>query len=100
MYTFIRNATFTIEASEDLFIPMKMEGSTFGLVAHPHTDNKLHEFQTILLSDECDWDPSKNWFVISSMEDEYRTSSIFHRYINIVESRVPCASSIDMTWDR
>ena len=25
------------------------------------------------------------------MEEEYRTSSKFHRYINIVESRVPCA---------
>ena len=25
------------------------------------------------------------------MEEEYRTSSNFHRYINIVESRVPCA---------
>ena len=24
------------------------------------------------------------------MEEEYRTSSTFHRYINIVESRVPC----------
>ena len=25
------------------------------------------------------------------MEEEYRTSSNFHRYINIVESRVPCS---------
>ena len=25
------------------------------------------------------------------MEEEYRTSSKFYRYINIVESRLPCA---------
>ena len=31
-----------IEASEDLFIPMKMEGSTCGIVTHPPTDNEIH----------------------------------------------------------
>ena len=30
-------------------------------------------------------------FEISSMEEDYRTSSNFHGYINIVETRVPCA---------
>ena len=28
---------------------------------------------------------------MSSMEEEYRTSSNFHLYINITKSRVPCA---------
>ena len=46
-----------IEASEDLFIPMTMEGSTCGLVTHPPTDDELHECQHILLSDEFDCDP-------------------------------------------
>ena len=80
-----------IESPEDVFIPMTMEGSTCGLVTHPPTDDKLHECKNILLSDELDWYPSNNLFEISSMEEEYRTSSNFHRYINIVESRVPCA---------
>ena len=73
-----------IESSEDVFIPMTMEGSTCGLVTHPPTDDKLHECKNILLSDEFDWYPSNNLFEISSMEEEYRTSSNFHRYINIV----------------
>ena len=40
-----------IEASEDLFIPMKMGGPNYGLVTHPPTDKELHECQNILLSD-------------------------------------------------
>ena len=55
----------------------------------PPTDEKLHECQNILLSDEFDWDPSKNLFGVFSMKQEYRTSSNFHPYVNIVESRVP-----------
>ena len=58
---------------------------------HPPTDNKLHKCQRILLSDEFDWDPSNNLFEISSMEEDYRTSSNFHRYIKIVEIRIPSA---------
>ena len=46
-----------IEASEDLFTSMTMEGPTCGLVMHPPTDDELHECQNILLSDEFDWDP-------------------------------------------
>ena len=40
-----------IEASEDLFVPITIEGSSCGLVTHPPTDNKLYECQNILLSD-------------------------------------------------
>ena len=69
---------------------MTKEGSTCGIVPHPPTDVKLHECQNILPSDEFDWGPSKNLFEISSMEEEYRTSSNFHRCINNVERRVPC----------
>ena len=47
-----------IEASEDLLIPMAMEGSTLRLVTHPPTDEELYEYQRIFLSDEFDWDPS------------------------------------------
>ena len=57
---------------------------------HPPTYNKLHECQNILLSDEFDWYPSRNFFETSSMEEEYRTNLNVHRYINIVDSRVPC----------
>ena len=64
-----------IEASEDLFIPMKMEGSTYGLVTHPPTDENLRECKNIIPSDEFYWDLSKNLFEISSMEEDYRTSS-------------------------
>ena len=46
-----------IEASEDLFIPMTMEVSTWGIVTHVPIDDELHECQNILLSDEFDWDP-------------------------------------------
>ena len=46
-----------IEASEDLSVPMTMEGSTCGIITHPPTDNDLHKCQNILLSDEFDWDP-------------------------------------------
>ena len=34
----------------------------------------------------------KYFFEISSMGEEYRKSSNFHRYINIAESTVPCAT--------
>ena len=70
---------------------MTMEGSTCGIVTHPSNDKKLLECQKILQPDEFYWDPSENLFEISSMEEEYRKSSNFHRYINIVESRSPCA---------
>ena len=70
---------------------MKIKGLACWLVTHPPTDNQLHECWNILLSDEFDWDPSKNLFGISSMEEEYRTSSNFHWYINIVESKFPYA---------
>ena len=80
-----------IEASEGLLIPMKMEGSTCGIVTHPTTDDEIHECQKILILDEFDWYPSNNLFEISSMEEEYNTSSNLYRYINIVDSRVPCA---------
>ena len=80
-----------IQASEELFIPMAMEGSTFGIVMHPPTYNEFHECQNIILSDEFDWDQSNNLLEISSMEQKYKSSSIFHQCINIVESRVPCA---------
>ena len=43
-----------IEESEDLFIPMELEGSTYGLITHPPTDNDLHDCQRIILSDEFD----------------------------------------------
>ena len=71
-----------------------MEGSTFVIVTHPSNDDKLHECQKIILSDEFYWDPSKNLFEIYSMEEEYRTRSSFHQYINIVESRVSCATPL------
>ena len=73
---------------------MIMEGSTCRIITHRPTDNDLHECQNINLSDEFDWDPSNNLFKMSSMEEEYRTSSNFHRYINIFESRFPCAPPI------
>ena len=78
-----------IEASEDLFIPMKMEVSTCGIVTHPPNDDEIHDREDIILSDEFDWDPSNNLFEITSIEEDYRTSSNFYRYINIVENRVP-----------
>ena len=60
-----------IEASEDLFTPMTMKGSTCGIATHPPTEDELHECQNILLSDIFYWDPSQNFFDISSMEEEY-----------------------------
>ena len=87
-----------IESSEDLFIPMTMEGSTCGIVTHPTTDNELHECQNILLSDEFDWDPSNNLFEISSMEEEYRTNSNFSRYINIVADMTQESISLIEKW--
>ena len=65
---------------------MELEGSSCGIVTHPLTDDDLHECQRILLSDEFDWDPSNNFFENSSIEEEYRTSSSFHRYINFFKA--------------
>ena len=45
------NRKLVIEASEYLFIPMQMEGSTYGLIPLLTTDNELHKYQHILLSD-------------------------------------------------
>ena len=60
-----------------------MEGSTCGLITQPPNDDEIHEYQMIVLSDGFDWVPSKNLFEISLLEDSYRTTSNFHRYINI-----------------
>ena len=38
-----------IEASEDLLIPMIMQGSTCGIITHHTTDNELHECQRVIL---------------------------------------------------
>ena len=46
-----------IEASENLFISMKMEGSTCGLITHPPTDDEINECQKIILLYEFDWNP-------------------------------------------
>ena len=70
---------------------MAMDISTFGIITHPPTYDELHDCHWIILSDEYDWDPSKNLFKIYSVEEEYRTISNFHCYINIVESRIPSA---------
>ena len=58
---------------------------------HPPNDNELHDYQQIILSDELDWDSSNNLFEISSMEEKYKTSSVFHPYISIFDSRIPSA---------
>ena len=57
-----------IGASEYLFVPMIMKGSTCGIVAHPPTDDKLYQYQNILLSDELYWDSSNILFEIYSKE--------------------------------
>ena len=31
-----------VKASEDLYTPMTMEVSTFGIITKPPTDNKIH----------------------------------------------------------
>ena len=80
-----------IEELEDLSIPMSMEVSTCGITTHPPTGDEIHNCQRILRSDGFNWDTSKNLFEISSMEEEYRTSSNFHNYINIIERRIPSA---------
>ena len=85
------NRNIGIEESEDLFISMTMERSTCGIVKHPPTNDELHGCQKMIISDEFYWDTLNNLFENFSMEEEYRTGSNFYRYINIVESRVPCA---------
>ena len=40
-----------IEESKYLFIPMEIEGLTCEVITHPPTNNELHEYQQILLSD-------------------------------------------------
>ena len=70
---------------------MTMKGSDFRLITYPPNYDELRECQNIPLSYEFYWYPSKNLFEISSMEEEYRKSSSFRRYINVVDSRVTCA---------
>ena len=76
---------------ENLFTPIEMERWDCGIIMHPTTKNLLHNCKRILLWYEFNWYPSKNLFQIYSMKEEYRTSSIFHRYISIIESRIPSA---------
>ena len=70
---------------------MEMKVLTCGIIAHPNTDNDLHEFQWILLSDEFDWEPSNNSFEIYLMEEEYITSSNCYHCIDIFEIIIPSA---------
>ena len=57
--------------------------SNYGVITRPPTDDDLHEYQCILLSDGFYWYPSNNLFDISSMEEEYKTISNVHRFANI-----------------
>ena len=59
---------------------------------HPPNDYGIHGCQLILLSDEFYWYTSNNIFGFFSIEDDYRTSSNFHRYSNIVEIIIPSAT--------
>ena len=70
---------------------MEMEVSTCGIIAHPHTDNDLHDCQWIRPSDKFDWYPSKKSFVISLMEEKYITISSVYRCIDVVDIRIPSA---------
>ena len=58
---------------------------------NPPIEYGIHEFQQIILLDEFDWDLSKNLFQISSMEEEYRTSSNFHFCMNVFDIIIPSA---------
>ena len=49
-----------------------------GIVTLRPTDDDFHEYQWMVLSDEIERDPSNNLFEISSLEEDYRTSSNFH----------------------
>ena len=44
---------------------MAKEGSTCAIIIQPPTDDDIHDFQHIFLSDEFDWHLSKNLFEIS-----------------------------------
>ena len=55
-----------------------MEGYVCGIVTLRPTDDDFHEYQWMVLSDEIERDPSNNLFEISSLEEDYRTSSNFH----------------------
>ena len=54
-----------------------MKGSTCGIVTHPPTEDDNHKRQNIILSDEFDWDPSKNLFEMSSTEEGIGQVQIF-----------------------
>ena len=62
--------TLGISANETTFIPMHMEGSTCTFISRYPTDDEIQNCRRIELSDEFKWDPSKQIFQISSMQEE------------------------------
>ena len=71
-----------------------MVGSTCGFITRYPTDHNIETCQHITVSDEHNWDPSKNIFKISSIE-EYQSSNVFNLgSINQVSSQKPYATHV------
>ena len=64
-----------IHKDDEAFIPLTMNGSTCGFISQYPSDDELRTCRHVLLSDEENWDPSKDHFMISSMEAEH-----YHRF--------------------
>ena len=56
----------------------------------PTNNYNIHEFQFILLSDKFEWNPSNNLFEMSSLEEDYITSSNIHRHVNLFTINITC----------
>ena len=57
-----------IEADFNTHITMSMVGYTCGFITQYPTDDNIETCRQITVSDEHDWDPSKNILEISSMD--------------------------------
>ena len=71
-----------------------MVGFTCGLIYWYSTDDNIETCRHITVSDEQNWDPSKQIFNISSMVEDQRRIVFNLRLINQVRSRTPCAPPV------
>ena len=78
-----------IAADNITFVPLEMTGSTCGFITRYPTDEELESCRHITLSDEHDWDPSKDHFQVSSMQAKQFTTNLSSRSICTVSGHAP-----------
>ena len=79
---------------------MSMVGSKCGFITRYTTDDEIETCRHITISNEHDWDPSKDIFKILSTEEEKRSNIFNLSSTNQVRSKTPYAPPVTYIQDK